>query len=91
MHLTVNVFDVMLLDLNLYEGMRFELLKYVKLQRPTVEVIVISMVDDEQKAIIAFDLGANGYIVKNSWFCNHAQAVLQVANGGAFMSPSLSR
>lgn len=42
-------------------------------------MIVISRVDDEQKAIIAFDLGANGYIVKNSWFGNHAQAVLQVA------------
>jgi len=49
MHLTVHVFDVMLLNLNLHEGMSFELLKYVKLQRPTVEVIVISMVDDEQK------------------------------------------
>ena len=49
------------------------------------------MVDDEQKAIMAFDLGANGYIVKNSWFGNYAQAVLQVANGGAFISPSLSR
>ena len=86
-----HVFDVMLLDLNLHEGMSFELLKYVKLQRPSVEVIVISMVDDEQKAIMAFDLGANGYIVKNSWFGNYAQAVLQVANGGAFISPSLSR
>ena len=86
-----HVFDVMLLDLNLHEGMSFELLKYVKLQRPSVEVIVVSMVDDEQKAIMAFDLGANGYIVKNSWFGNYAQAVLQVANGGAFISPSLSR
>ena len=86
-----HVFDVMLLDLNLHEGMSFELLKYVKQQRPSVEVIVISMVDDEQKAITAFDLGANGYIVKNSWFGNYAQAVLQVANGGAFISPSLSR
>ena len=86
-----HVFDVMLMDLNLHEGMSFELLKYVKLQRPSVEVIVVSMVDDEQKAIMAFDLGANGYIVKNSWFGNYAQAVLQVANGGAFISPSLSR
>jgi DNA-binding NarL/FixJ family response regulator len=36
-------------------------------------------------------LGANGYIVKDSWFCNHAQAVLQVANGGAFISPSSAK
>jgi DNA-binding NarL/FixJ family response regulator len=84
-------FDVMLLDLNLHDGMGFELLKYMKLHRPAAEAIVISVMDDEQHAITAFDLGASGYIVKNSWFGNFAQAVLQVANGGAFISPSLAR
>jgi DNA-binding NarL/FixJ family response regulator len=84
-------FDVMLLDLNLHDGMSFELLKYMKLHRPAAEAVVISVMDDEQHAITAFDLGASGYIVKNSWFGNFAQAVLQVANGGAFISPSLAR
>ncbi|MEN9983862.1 MAG: hypothetical protein RJB10_773 [Pseudomonadota bacterium] len=84
-------FDVMLLDLNLRDGMSFELLKYMRMHRPAAEALVISMMDDEEKAITAFDLGANGYIVKNSWFGNYAQAVLQVANGGAFISPSLAR
>lgn len=86
-----HVFDVLLLDLNLHDGTSFELLKYAKLNHPSVEMIGMSVVDDEQKAITAFDLGANGYIVKNSWFGNYAEAVLQVANGGAFISPSLSR
>jgi DNA-binding NarL/FixJ family response regulator len=84
-------FDVMLLDLNLRDGMSFELLKYMRMHRPVAEALVVSMIDDEEKAIKAFDLGANGYIVKNSWFGNYAQAVLQVANGGAFISPSLAR
>jgi DNA-binding NarL/FixJ family response regulator len=84
-------FDVMLLDLNLRDGLSFELLKFMRMHRPAAEAIVISMMDDEEKAITAFDLGANGYIVKNSWFGNYAQAVLQVANGGAFISPSLTR
>jgi DNA-binding NarL/FixJ family response regulator len=84
-------FDVMLLDLNLRDGMSFELLKHMRLHRPAAEAIVISMMDDEESAIKAFDLGANGYIVKNSWFGNYAQAALQVVNGGAFISPSLAR
>lgn len=84
-------FDVMLLDLNLRDGLSFELLKFMRMHRPAAEAIVISMMDDEEKAITAFDLGANGFIVKNSWFGNYAQAVLQVANGGAFISPSLAR
>ena len=84
-------FDVMLLDLNLRDGMSFELLKYMRMHRPAAEALVVSMMDDEEKAITAFDLGANGYIVKNSWFGNYAQAVLQVVNGGAFISPSIAR
>ena len=89
--ITSYAFDVMLLDLNLRDGMSFDLLKFMKMHRPAAEAIVISVMDDEQHAITAFDLGASGYIVKNSWFGNFAQAVLQVANGGAFISPSLAR
>jgi DNA-binding NarL/FixJ family response regulator len=85
------VFDVMLLGLNLRDGLSFELLKYMRMHRPAAEALVVSMMDDEEKAIAAFELGANGYIVKNSWFGNYAQAVLQVANGGTFISPSLAR
>ena len=51
----------------------------------------MSVMDDEQHAINAFELGATGYLVKNSWFGNFSQAVLQVANGGAFISPNLAR
>lgn len=84
-------FDVMLLGLNLRDGLSFALLKYMRMHRPEAEALVMSIIDDEESAITAFDLGANGYIVKNSWFGNYAQAVLQVANGGAFISPSLAR
>jgi DNA-binding NarL/FixJ family response regulator len=91
-HLIVNLaFDVMLLDLNLRDGASFDLLKCMRIHRPEAEAIVVSLRDEEQSAMAAFDLGANGYIVKNSWFGNYAQAVLQVANDGAFVSPSLAR
>ena len=42
-------------------------------------------------ALHAFELGATGYLVKNSWFGNFPQAVLQVVNGGASITPSLAR
>lgn len=84
-------FDVLLFDFNLGDGMGFELIKHMKAHRPSAEAIVMSVMDDEQHAIKAFELGATGYLVKNSWFGNFAQAVLQVANGGAFISPNLAR
>ena len=84
-------FDVMLVDLNLGDGSGFELIQHLKLVRPAVEAVVISSTEDEQYALRAFELGATGYLVKSSWFGSFADALLQVANGGASISPILAR
>jgi DNA-binding NarL/FixJ family response regulator len=86
-----HVFDVMLVDLNLGDGIGFELIQHMKIRRPMAEAIVISVMEDEEHALRAFELGATGYVVKNSWFGNFAQAVLQVVNGGASITPNLAR
>jgi DNA-binding NarL/FixJ family response regulator len=84
-------FDVMLVDLNLGDGTGFELIEHLKAVRPAAEAVVISAMEDTQHALHAFKLGATGYLVKNSWFGNFAQAVLQVVNGGAAITPGLAR
>ena len=84
-------FDVMLIDLNLGDGNGFELIEHMKSIHPMAEAIVISAMEDEQHALWAFALGATGYLVKNSWFGNFPQAVLQVVNGGASITPNLAR
>jgi DNA-binding NarL/FixJ family response regulator len=84
-------FDVMIVDLNLGDGSGFELIEFAKQLRPQAEVVVISVLDDEQRAMRAFELGATGYLVKNNWFGSFSQAVLQVFNGGASITPSLAR
>ena len=84
-------FDVMLVDLNLGDGEGFALIEHMKMRRPMAEAIVISCMEDEQHALRAFALGATGYLIKNSWFGNFPQAVLQVVNGGASITPNLAR
>lgn len=86
-----NDFDVMLLDLKLEDGDGLELIDVMKSHRPQAEAIVVSVMETEEQALRAFELGATGYLVKNSWFGNYPQAVLQVVNGGASISPSLAR
>ena len=86
-----NEFDVMLVDLNLGDGTGFDLIEYMKTVRPLSEAVVISAMEDEHHALHAFELGATGYLVKNSWFGNFPQAVLQVVNGGASITPNLAR
>ena len=84
-------FDVMLVDLNLGDGEGFELIALMKSVHNLAEAIVISAMEDEKHAIHAFELGATGYLIKNSWFGNFVQAVLQVVNGGAYITPRLAR
>lgn len=86
-----HAFEVMLVDLNLGDGNGFELIEFMKTIRPLAEAIVISAMEDEQHALRAFELGATGYLIKNSWFGNFPQAVLQVVNGGASITPNLAR
>jgi DNA-binding NarL/FixJ family response regulator len=84
-------YDVLLVDLNLGDGLGFDLIRQSKTIKPLAEVIVISVMEDENHAMQAFSLGATGYYVKHSWFGSFPEAVLQVANGGASITPSLAR
>lgn len=84
-------FDVMLVDLNLGDGHGFDLIELMKTLRPLAEAVVVSALENEQSALRAFELGATGYLVKNSWFGNFPDALLQVVNGGASISPGLAR
>jgi DNA-binding NarL/FixJ family response regulator len=84
-------FDVLLVDLNLGDGLGFDLIRQAKAIKPMAEIILISVMEDEDHAIQAFGLGATGYFVKHSWFGNFPDAVLQVVNGGASITPSLAR
>ena len=84
-------FDVMLVDLNLGDGDGLGLIDCMKSAHPSAEAVVISIMENDANVLRAFELGAVGFWVKNSWFGNYAQAVLQVANGGASITPLLAR
>lgn len=86
-----HAFDVLLVDIHLGDGEGFELLDYAKSVHPSVEVIVISVMDCESQVLRAFELGATGYLCKQSWFGCYSEAVLQVVNGGAYITPNVAR
>jgi DNA-binding NarL/FixJ family response regulator len=84
-------FDVLLVDVGLSDGVGFELITHARSLNPEAEVVALSKQETDDDAMRAFDLGAAGFVVKNSWFVSFVQAVLQVANGGAAITPALSR
>jgi DNA-binding NarL/FixJ family response regulator len=89
--LSLHEIDVLLVDLNLGDGSGLQLIEYARLKRPGIEAVVISAMEDEHQVLQAFRMGANGYLLKNSWFGDFPQAVLQVVNGGASITPNLAR
>lgn len=89
--ISLHDFDVMLVDLNLGDGSGFKLIEQMKIQRPRAEAVVISTLEDEESALRAFEAGATGYFVKYSWFGSFPETVLQVVNGGAYITPKLAR
>lgn len=84
-------FDVVILDIRLGGGKGFDLIDVARQHCNSAEVIVHSTLDDEVHVRRAFASGASGYLVKNSWFQSFTQAVLQVVNGGAAVSPNVTR
>jgi DNA-binding NarL/FixJ family response regulator len=84
-------FDVILVDLNLGDGRGYDLIAYAKEVRSSAEAVVVSVLEADEDAMRAFELGASGFLVKNSWFGGYVQSVLEVANGGASITPALAR
>jgi DNA-binding NarL/FixJ family response regulator len=86
-------FDVLLVEVSIAEGdeSAFDLISLARSVHPAAEVVVLAREEAEEEALRAFHLGAAGFLVKNSHFIGFVQAVLQVANGGAAISPALSR
>ncbi|RIX73005.1 response regulator transcription factor [Acidovorax cavernicola] len=89
--LATHTFDVLMLELQLGDEMGFELIAETRLQHRNSEVIVISSLEDDAHVLRAFELGAMGYLLKNAWLQSFADAVLHVVNGGAAITPRLTR
>lgn len=81
----------MLLDLQLQSGQCLDVIDQVKQCMPLVEVVATSIDDDEALAMLAFEKGATGYLVKSSWFVSYGDAILEVVHGGAPVTASITR
>src|SRR5205085_7772023 len=82
--------DVAILDLSLGGRSGLEVLKELKLTRPRLPVLILSMHSEEQYARRAFKAGAAGYITKDSSRAELVKAVNKVIAGGKYVSPALA-
>jgi DNA-binding NarL/FixJ family response regulator len=81
--------DVVLMDIGMSGMSSFEATRLIRKDRPDTRVIFVSMYDDEEYLAECVELGANGYILKDSPADQLVTAIREVHRGGSCLSPRL--
>ncbi len=79
-------FDVVLLDMSMPGLSGIDLIKRLKLEKPKLKVLVLSMHGEQQYAVRAYKAGASGYLTKDSASAQLVAAIRKVAAGGVYIS-----
>src|SRR5262245_44253886 len=82
--------DVLVLDISLPGRSGLDILKDVRLVRPKLPVLVLSMHAEEQFAVRLLRAGASGYLNKESAPDELVKAIYKVVEGGKYVSPALA-
>ena len=81
--------DVVLMDIGMAGMSSFEATRLIRKEHPEVKVIFLSMYDDEDYLAECVDIGASGYILKDSPIDQLITAIRDVHRGGTCLSPRL--
>lgn len=84
--------DILLTDLDLPDGNGVDLIKLINLPAVKTQLaIVITVFGDGYHVIEALKAGASGYLLKDDDFMDINEAISQMVDGGAPISPSIAR
>jgi two-component system, NarL family, response regulator NreC len=81
--------DVVLMDVGMAGLSSFEATRQIRRQRLETRVIFLSMYDDEDYLAESVEIGASGYILKESPAEQLVSAIREVHRGGNYLSPRL--
>jgi DNA-binding NarL/FixJ family response regulator len=82
---------VLLTDLQLPDGHGIELIRETRVRLPDTEIMVISILGDEESVISAITVGATGYILKDAFPTDIAATVRELVAGHSPISASIAR
>lgn len=83
--------DVVLMDIELPGMNGIEATRIIAREFPEVKVLIQTVFNDSEKIFKALSAGASGYILKNDPPAKQLEAVHEVFNGGAPMSPTIAK
>ena len=83
-------FDLVILDITMPRMDGLDVLKQLKIEKPKLPVIVLSMHPEDQYAMRVLKAGASGYVTKASAPDELINAVRKVCRGGKYISPTIA-
>ncbi len=84
-------YDVLVLDISMPDINGLEVLKQVRILKPDVPVLMLSMYSEKQYALRALRAGAVGYLTKDSLPGELMAAIRQAAQGDRYITRSLAQ
>ncbi len=83
--------DVLLLDLGLPRMSGIDVTRVVKAEMPSIEILIFTIFDEEDKVLEAVKAGASGYLLKGTPADKMVEAIKEVHAGGTVIQPNLAR
>lgn len=83
-------FDVIILDLKMPGMDGLDVLKQLKIEKPRIPVIILTVHPEAQYALRILRAGASGYLTKESVSAELVTAIRKVHRGGKYISPGLA-
>lgn len=84
-------FDIILLDIVMPEMNGLDAIDPILTKYPDALIVMNTIKDDQETIFTALKRGALGFIDKQSFDVNFEEVLQIVANGGAYMTPSIAR
>jgi len=83
-------FDVVILDITMPHMDGLDVLKQLKIEKPKLPVIILSIHPEDQYALRVLKAGASAYVTKTSAPDELINAIRKVFRGGKYISPSIA-
>ncbi len=83
--------DVVIMDIDMPGMNGIEGVKLIRQNFPAIQVLMLTVFDDDEKVFAAIKAGAGGYILKNAEPKNLLHAISEVYNGGAPITPGIAK